>query len=130
MDLLIHERYKLVEQLRDKPDRQTWLAFDIKKEQQVILKKLCFNTSFEWDALQQFEREFKALKNLEHPKIPKFLDFFKLGGENSSAYILIQSYIEAQSLTEHTQAGRTFTDSDIEQIAASVLDALSYLRSH
>ena len=129
MDSLIHKRYRLIEQFRDKPGRQTWLAFDIEKEQQVVLKKLCFDASFEWNALKQFERESKILQNLEHPRIPKLLDFFELESENGSAFVLIQSYIEAQSLTDHIQAGRTFTDSDIKQIAASVLDTLSYLHS-
>ncbi len=129
MDSLIQGRYRLIEQFRNKPGRQTWLAFDVEKEQRVVLKKLCFDASFEWNALKQFERESKILQNLEHPRIPKFLSFFELESENSSAFILIQSYIEAQSLTAHIQAGRTFTDSDIKQIAASVLDTLSYLHS-
>ena len=129
MDSLIHERYRLIEPFRDKPGRQTWLAFDVEKEQQVVLKKLCFDASFEWNALKQFERESKILQNLEHPRIPKFLDFFELESEDDSAFILVQSYIEAQSLTDHVQAGRTFTDSDIKQIAASVLDTLSYLHN-
>ncbi len=129
MDSLILERYRLIKQFRDRPDRQTWLAFDVEKEQQVVLKKLCFDASFEWNALKQFERESKILQNLEHPRIPKFLDFFELESENSSAFILVQSYIEAQSLTDHIQAGRTFTDSDIKQIAASVLDTLRYLHN-
>lgn len=124
---LVRERYRLVEQFRDKPGRQTWLAFDVERERQVVLKKLCFGTSFEWNALKQFERESKILKNLDHSKIPKLLDSFELEGENGREFILVQSYIEAQSLAEHVQAGRTFTDDDIKHIAVSVLNILVYL---
>ncbi|NEQ54773.1 MAG: serine/threonine protein kinase [Leptolyngbya sp. SIO3F4] len=127
MDSLIHGRYKLLEQLRDKPDRQTWLAFDEEIEQKVVIKELRFDASFEWNTLKQFEREAKILKNLDHPQIPKLIDFFELDDDRANGFILIQTYIDAPSLTESIQAGRTFTALDIQQIAKSVLDIFSYL---
>ncbi|NER82041.1 MAG: tetratricopeptide repeat protein, partial [Leptolyngbya sp. SIO1D8] len=129
MDSLIHGRYKLLEQLRDKPDRQTWLAFDKEIEQKVVIKELRFDASFEWNTLKQFEREAKIPKNLDHPQIPKLIDFLELDDGKFNGFILIQTYIDAPSLTESIQAGRMFNASDIQQIAKSVLDIFSYLHS-
>ena len=129
MNSLIRKQYRLVKQLRDSTERQTWLAFDEEQKQQVILKLLRFDDSFEWSNLKLFERESKILQQLEHSQIPDFLDFFELDDDGEHKFVLVQSYIEAKSLTEHIQAGRTFTDVDIKQIAESILSTLSYLHS-
>ncbi len=126
MGRLIRDRYKLTQQLSHKAGRQTWLALDQTFDQPVVLKMLRFGAEFSWDSLKLFEREAKTLQALEHPQIPKFLDFFEMdGGEQE--FVLVQSYIEARSLTEHIQAGRSFTELELKQIAESILETLSYL---
>ena len=129
MQSLFCGRYRLIEKLRSQAKRQTWLAFDTEKEQQVVLKRLRFGDSFEWSDLKQFERESKMLRHLDHPQIPNFLDSFEIEDGDTHEFVLVQSYVEAKSLAEHIKAGRTFSDFDIKQIAESVLSILSYLHS-
>ena len=77
MAQILHDRYELLQLLGRKAGRRTWLAVDLVKQQQVVIKLLLFSSDFEWDALKLFEREAKTLQDLEHPAIPKYLHRFQ-----------------------------------------------------
>ncbi|MEO0843783.1 MAG: serine/threonine protein kinase, partial [Cyanobacteria bacterium J06643_5] len=73
---ILKQRYKIKQKLAQNTGRQTWLAEDISIQpaETVILKFLSFGENFQWQDLKLFEREADILKQLSHPKIPKYRD--------------------------------------------------------
>ncbi len=120
-------RYEVRQQLGKKAGRRTLLACDRVTGELVVVKLLSFNSDFEWDDLKLFEREAETLKSLSHPSIPRYLDYFQVNSPNFKGFALVQTYIPALSLEKCLQAGRTFTEAQVKQIAKAVLEILIYL---
>lgn len=120
---LLKERYQICQQLSHKTERQTFLAQDINSQNFVIIKLLPFNSSFQWEDLKLFEREANTLKNLDHPSIPKYLDYFEV----AEGFALVQTYIEAVSLEALVEYGLKFSQAEIIELAEKLLGILTYL---
>lgn len=97
---VLHDRYQLQSLLGRKTGRRTFLATDLETRSPIVIKLLLFGPDFTWNDLKLFEREAETLKSLEHPAIPKYLDFFEVETELGKGFALVQSYIEARSLRE------------------------------
>lgn len=119
--------YRLDELLGRQTGRRTFLAYDTCAQRQVVVKLLLFGPDFTWEDLKLFEREAETLKSLDHPAIPKYLDSFEVETALGSGFVLIQTYIEAQSLQSLVMAGRRFSETDLKTIAQSLLKILQYL---
>ncbi|MFM7409018.1 MAG: serine/threonine protein kinase [Cuspidothrix sp.] len=126
---ILANRYEVQKQLGKKAGRQTLLAKDLQTQELVIVKLLSFNHDFQWDDLKLFEREAETLKSLSHPHIPRYLDYFEINTDNFKGFALIQTYISAKTLEQYLETGRKFTESEVKQIAKSVLKILVYLHS-
>jgi serine/threonine protein kinase len=124
---VLGDRYSIQQQLGKRAGRRTLLARDEETQQLVIIKLLTFGSDFEWEDLKLFEREAETLKSLTHPAIPRYLDFFEVNLPNSKGFALVQTYIEAKSLEEHLKAGRTFSETEVKQLAKDLLEILIYL---
>ncbi|MEG5062239.1 serine/threonine-protein kinase [Microcoleus sp. B3-A4] len=124
---ILADRYQCDRRLGKQAGRQTLLARDLKTQQQVVVKLLSFSSDFNWEDLKLFEREVETLKSLSHPAIPRYLDSFEIDTPNRKGFALVQSYIEAKSLQEHLSDGRTFSESEVKQLATALLDILAYL---
>lgn len=125
---ILKERYQLKRKLGHNPQRQTWLAEDIgvSPAETVIVKLLAFGGDVQWDDLKLFEREAQILKQLNHPRIPKYRDYFSID-ERSLWFGLVQEYIPGVSLKEQLNQGKRFTQEEIYQIAVDVLKILEFL---
>ncbi len=121
------DRYEIQQSLGKKSGRQTWLAWDRQTQERVVIKLLSFSHDFEWDDLKLFEREAATLQALDHPAIPRYLDFFEFDQGERKGFALVQTYIEADSLEQHLKSGRSFTQSEVEQLARELLEILRYL---
>jgi serine/threonine protein kinase len=125
-------RYYLQQSLGQNAGRQTWLAEDRKETppQQVIVKLLAFSPQMQWDEFKLFEREAQVLKTLDHPRIPKYRDYFSLdrhAGEGLCWFALVQDYIPGNSLQQLLNEGKRFTEEQVRSIATQVLEILIYL---
>lgn len=120
-------RYQVQQQLAKKAGRRTLLARDLQTQELVVVKLLSFGSDFEWDALKLFEREVETLKTLSHTSIPRYLDYFELDSGNGKGFALVQTYIAAKSLEEHLKAGRSFSESEVKELAKALLEILTYL---
>jgi serine/threonine protein kinase len=133
MEILINqvvgERYQVQSLLGRQTGRRTFLAQDLQTEQSVMLKLLLFGPDFTWDDLKLFEREAEVLKSLDLHTIPKYLDCFDVDTELGKGFVLVQTYIEARSLQNWLDAGRTFSEEDLISIATQLLTILDYLHS-
>jgi hypothetical protein len=126
-DIVLTDRYQIEELLSQKAGRRTFLAKDLQSQVPVIIKLLRFGDGFEWDDLKLFEREAATLKNLDHPEIPKYLDYFEVDEIDTPGFALVQSYIEAPSLATLIARGRKFSEAEIIELADRLLDLLTYL---
>ncbi|MEG4232363.1 serine/threonine-protein kinase [Microcoleus sp. Pol11C3] len=124
---ILADRYQCDRRLGKQAGRQTLLARDLKTQQQVVVKLLSFSSDFNWEDLKLFEREVETLKSLSHPAIPRYLDSFEIDTPSRKGFALVQSYIEAKSLQEYLSDGRTFSESEVKQLATALLDILAYL---
>ncbi len=129
---ILHERYQLKQQLGNNAGRQTWLAVDLaaQSREQVIVKLLPFSPQIHWDDLKLFEREAQVLKHLNHPRIPKYRDYFSTEPSNSVDlpwFGLVQDYIPGYSLQQLLKKGKRFTEAQAKQIAIHLLKILIYL---
>ncbi len=125
---LLANRYKVLSLLGKKTGRKTLLVRDLESSELVVIKLLSFNSDFEWDELKLFEREAQTLKNLSHTSIPGYIDYFEVEKPYFS-FALAQTYIPAQTLEQYIKSGRSFTETEVKQIATKLLNILIYLHS-
>jgi serine/threonine protein kinase len=124
---IVNKRYQLERQLGQNAGRDTWLAKDLQKENElVVVKLLAFGGNVQWEDLKLFEREANVLKQLDHPRIPKYRDYFSID-DRSLWFGLVQEYIHGDSLREYVAKGYKFTESQVKQIAIAILEILIYL---
>ncbi|MGB3263774.1 MAG: serine/threonine-protein kinase [Microcoleus sp.] len=124
---ILANRYKCDRRLGKQAGRQTLLARDLNTQQQVVVKLLSFSSDFNWEDLKLFQREVETLKSLSHPAIPQYLDSFEIDTPSRKGFALVQTYIEAKSLQEYLSDGRSFSETEVKQLAAALLDILAYL---
>ncbi len=124
---ILVNRYHILNQLSKKAGRSTFLATDLQSQNLVIVKILRFDADFEWDDHKLFDREALTLKNLNHPAIPKYLDYFDVEEPGTRGFALVQTYIEAPSLATAIENGRKFSEAEVIELADRMLTILGYL---
>jgi serine/threonine protein kinase len=88
----------------------------------VVIKQFRFvQTDANWQGFKAYEREIQFLRELDHPRIPRYLDSF----ETSDGFCMVQEYKTAPTLSDR----RTFKPIEIKKIALSVLEILVDLQS-
>lgn len=127
---LLQGRYQIQCQLGNNGIRQTWLAKDLQasnaEKSTVVVKLLAFGGTIQWDDLKLFEREAQILKQLHHPRIPQYLDYFCID-DHTLWFGLVQEYIPGESLKEKLTVGARVTEKRAKKIAVEVLKILMYL---
>jgi serine/threonine protein kinase len=126
----LNQRYQVISELGRQTGRRTLLALDLETQQQVVVKVLYLGQDFDWQDLKLFEREAETLKTLNHPQIPRYLDYFEFETSNDKGFGLVQTYVAAKSLEEQLQTGRRFSELELKELAISLLEILNYLHQH
>ncbi|MFP4119813.1 MAG: protein kinase domain-containing protein [Coleofasciculus sp.] len=127
---ILNKRYQLREKISDRSSRKTWLSFDLfseYKQQLVIVKLLPFSPQMQWEHLKLFEREAQVLKNINHPRIPRYLDYFSVDEEDGTGlrwFALAQEYIPGQSLQQLLDQGKRFPEHQVRYFAEEILTIL------
>ncbi|MEG4232364.1 serine/threonine-protein kinase [Microcoleus sp. Pol11C3] len=124
---ILAERYEMQRQLGKKIGRETLLARDLETQELVVIKQLFLGSDFEWQDIKLFEREAETLKTLSHPAIPRYLDYLEIDEPDSKGFALVQSYVGGKTLEEHLRSGRNFSESEVKELAKSLLEILIYL---
>ena len=125
----LHNRYSIQETLGARLGRRTLLGYDHNHNCQVVIKYLCFDDPLQPSDTKRFHTEIAVLKTLDHPAIPTYLDSFEINEHGYVGVMLVQEYIEGQSLYALTNSQITFTEKDVRNLAHQILEILDYLHS-
>lgn len=126
---LLNERYEIKEILGRGGFATTYLAVDTETQQKCAIKCLLFRKIEEWKTWELFEREAKILKGLDHPQIPKYIDFFSIETEEDIELYLVQEYVEGKSLAQLVREGKYFSEHEVIEIGLEITNILNYLHS-
>lgn len=126
---ILGDRYEIEQQLGRQAGRWTVLARDLNTTQLVVVKLLCIDDELDPEDLKLFGREVATLQSIDHPCIPKFLEYFEELLPTSRAIALVQSYVPGQSFQDMLDRGRIFNETEVKQMALVLLKVLSYLHS-
>jgi serine/threonine protein kinase len=124
---VISDRYQIIMPLGQGGSATTYAANDLWQNQRVAIKVLSLRNISEWKILELFEREAKTLKNLNHPRIPKYLDYFTIDTEEDRRFYLVQELAEGESLDKAVHYGWRVSEEEVKAITRQMLDILNYL---
>lgn len=94
----------------------------------VALKELAFAVVPEIKSIQLFEREADLLRQLEHPRIPRFVDWFEDGEGPELRLYLAQTFLEGEDLEQRLEHHR-YDEGEARRIAHDVLEILDHLHT-
>ncbi|MFT3712555.1 MAG: serine/threonine-protein kinase [Archangium sp.] len=117
--------YRVLKVISRSPHGAMYLAED-ENGAKVALKELVFSLVPGAQELEAFEREAKLLQALDHPRIPKFLKSFTVGGGVNTRLYLAQQYVTGQSLTQRLEHEH-FDEASVTALAKQALGVLAYL---
>jgi serine/threonine protein kinase len=101
--------------------RVSYLAASLIHKQQVVIKQFRFaQESTNWQGFKAYEREIAILQELNHPRIPRYLDSF----ETTDGFCMVQEYKDAPDLARR----KSFEPAEIKKIVISILEVLDDLQ--
>ncbi|MGG6298308.1 serine/threonine protein kinase [Leptolyngbya sp. AN02str] len=127
-DEIIAQRYQILRVLGQGGIGITYAAMDLQTNQQVALKALSLRRLNDFKVLDLFEREARTLEQLNHPAIPRYLDYFQIDQADNRSFYLVQQLAEGQDLTTLVEKGWRPNETDVKQIAVQILNILVYLQ--
>jgi eukaryotic-like serine/threonine-protein kinase len=125
----VHSRYQIINILGQGGVGITYQAKDLSNDRIVALKSLSLRKAKDWKAIELFEREAKVLAALDHPAIPSYIDYFQSDSEQDKQFYIVQALAPGHSLADLVEKGWTPTIDEVKDIAAQVLEILSYLHT-
>jgi ankyrin repeat protein/serine/threonine protein kinase len=123
------KHYQIKSLLGEGGSSTTYEAIDLKTNQRVALKALSLQKMNDWKVLELFEREANVLSKLNHPGIPRYLDYFYVDTPDNRCFYIVQELAEGQSLASLVEYGWHASESEIQRIATQILEILIYLHS-
>ncbi|WP_375764776.1 serine/threonine protein kinase [Archangium gephyra] len=93
----------------------------------VALKELLFALAPGAEEVEAFERESRLLRQLHHPRIPRYLASFRVGMGPATRLYLAQEYVSGESLAGRLESG-TMQEAEARDVLRQVLDVLVYLQ--
>ncbi|MCA9516662.1 MAG: serine/threonine protein kinase, partial [Myxococcales bacterium] len=104
----------------------TYAARERSTGRAVAIKVLSLHTVDHWRAVELFEREVRVLKHLDHPGVPRYVDFVA-PGEGEPTWALVQELAPGRSLAARLAEGWRATPDQLVTLARQVLEILVYL---
>ncbi len=126
---LLNDRYRILKPLGRGGLGFTYAAQDLQTDQSVALKVLSLRRAADWKKLELFEREAKVLAELNHPSIPRYIDYFQVDSDQDRSFYIAQQLAPGQSLEQWIEAGWRPSEEEVELLATQLLDVLVYLQT-
>lgn len=127
---ILQNRYKILQKLRRGGMATVYLALDCRLDCQVAVKEISFPEDVEESSkkvmMSAFEQEAQLLAGLNHPAIPKSLDYFIENG----AHYFVMEFVGGVDLEKlRRRHSGEFELNQIEDWTYQLLDALEYLHN-
>jgi serine/threonine protein kinase len=124
---VINERYLILEPIGNGGMGKVYLAHDNLANEKVALK---VNLSVSQTTISTFENESRLLKNLSHPGLPHFIEYFALG----ESQVLVMEYIEGDDLQKIHDArtkkfGSFLTTKEVVNWSSHLFNIVHYLHT-
>jgi predicted Zn finger-like uncharacterized protein len=126
---IIQNRYQVEAVLGQGGMGTTYKAFDVTTQQTVAVKLLHFSRIQEWKALEMFEREARLLQQLNHPRIPAYVDYLSIETSSDIQFLLVQEYIAGKTLQQLVEEGWQGSEVEILDIFLQLAEILEYLHN-
>jgi len=127
---LLDNRYQIMEAIKAGGMGAVYRAFDIRLQQDCAVKEMFNNISGSEQAeqIKRFMAEAKLLAGLNHPSIPRVIDYFSTGRDK---YYLVMDYIKGKDLFTYVQEGGGYGLSEelVLKWAVEICDVLNYLHT-
>ena len=130
-NLLLRSRYQILNVLGKGGFGRTFAARDLTLPQDSLcvikqLRPMSSDNGVLEMAKTLFHREAKILGQvLEHPQVPKLLDFF----EEQQRFYLVQQYIKGNNIHREVRLNGTFSEEGVKQFLSEILPILKYLHN-
>lgn len=125
---IIDQRYRIQDTLGKGGTGTTYAAENLQTGELVALKVVSLRGTNDPKLLELFEREARILSQLNHPGIPRYLDYFQVNKRRNSYFYLAQQRVEGKSLFELVENGWHPQEVEVWYIANQLLDILVYLQ--
>ena len=126
---IIAERYRILGKLGQGGVGITYAAVDLNSNQKVALKALSLRLTTEWKKIELFEREAKTLSGLNHPGIPRYIEYFQVDTDQDRCFYIAQQLAPGKSLAQLIENGWKPNEAQVRHIAYQLLEILAYLQS-
>lgn len=124
---IITQRYRILDLLGQGGSGTTYLAQDLQSGQPVALKALSLRNIRNWKEIELFEREARVLAQLNHPAIPRYLEYFHVDTDTDRSFYIAQQLAQGQSLFTLVKNGWHTSQEEVRRIATEILEILVYL---
>lgn len=101
--------YKVIKKLGSGSFGHVYLVTNEETQKQCVIKQLhpiSQQPSFIKQAKRLFKQEATILKKLDHPQVPKLIDYFEEDGE----FYLVEEYIQGYTLRSELKASQPWTE--------------------
>ena len=126
-DVILKDRYAVIEPIKAGAMGGIYLARDIFLNNLVAVKELYFHSSSDSRdfMINAFKKEFDILSKLDHPNLPRGIDYFKHG----EGFYMVMDYIEGNDLETIIEEtfGQGIPEQKVLDWALSICSILEYL---
>jgi hypothetical protein len=126
-DVRLHGRYVLDRLLGSGGQGRTFAARDLEGGAPVAVKELSLARVRDWKSVELFRREATVLAGLDHPGVPRLVEYFEEERAGITFFYLVQELVPGESLAAALRRGARWNEAQARDLAARVLVILDYL---
>lgn len=124
---VIAEKYQIIDILGQGGSCTTYAVQDLTSNQKIALKSLSLHWVKDWKVVELFEREGNILSRLDHPTIPRYLEYFYIDTPDNRSFYIAQQVAPGKSLAFRVEQSWRTTEQEVKDIAIQILEVLKYL---
>ncbi len=125
--LILNDRYYLLKVL-GKNIGVTYLALDTEKRENVVIKELSIKKLKRWKDEELFKREAETLLAMDHPNIPKFVDYFEITLGRKIKYYTVMEFVYGVTLEDDIK-NMDYKDYEVILFIKEIATILDYLHN-